>query len=254
MKILISVAIISFNEERNIARCINSVKEFADEIVVIDSFSTDKTVEIAKDLGAKVINQKFLGYIEQKNFAITQCAHKIVFSIDSDEAPDERLKKSILEVKNNFDAAGYSMNRLTNYCGKWIRHCGWYPDVKLRLWVKDKGEWGGKNPHDEFIMDKESKVKHLKGNLLHYSYYSINQHSEQISNFTDISSLLMFEKGKNASLIELFIGPMVSFMRNYVLKLGFLDGFYGLVVCGMTAHSKFLKMIKLRALNLETKK
>src|ERR1041385_5289202 len=131
--IQLSVVIITYNEEKNIVRCLDSIREIADDIVVVDSFSTDKTEMICKEKGVRFIQHKFEGHIEQKNWAITQAKFPFVLSLDADEAPDEELKKEILKVKADANYDGYKMNRLTNYCGKWIRHCGWYPDTKLRI-------------------------------------------------------------------------------------------------------------------------
>ena len=141
--IKLSVVIIAFNEERNIARCLQSVKDIADDILVVDSFSSDKTREIALSYGARVIEHGFEGHIQQKNWAITQSKYPHILSLDADEALSDELKKSIIEAKSNWQFYGYNMNRLTNYCGKWVRYCGWYPDKKLRLWDCRQGEWKG---------------------------------------------------------------------------------------------------------------
>ena len=141
MKVKLSVVIITFNEERDIERCLKSVETVADEIVVVDSYSTDRTEEICKIYKARFIQHSFAGHIEQKNWAIGQASHPHILSLDSDEALDETLRQSILNAKENWQGAGYTMNRMTNYCGKWIRHCGWYPDQKLRLWESNKGRW-----------------------------------------------------------------------------------------------------------------
>ena len=147
----ISAVIITYNEELNLERCLLSLQGIADEIIVVDSFSTDKTVEIAKNFGAHVFQQVFLGYVEQKNFALSKTNYLHVLSLDADEEISEKLRESILEVKENWTHDGYYFNRLTNYGGKWIKHTSWYPSKKLRLWDKRKGEWGGMNPHDKFI-------------------------------------------------------------------------------------------------------
>mgnify|MGYP001233099620 FL=1 len=149
----ISAAIITYNEEKNIERCITSLVNIADEIVVVDSGSNDKTQEIALTLGAKVVINKFEGHIQQKNFAITQTSNEWVISLDADEALSKKLKTSLLKVKEDLKGNGYKFNRLSNYCGKWIKHCGWYPDTKLRLFKKGQGSWKGKNPHDKYILD-----------------------------------------------------------------------------------------------------
>jgi glycosyltransferase involved in cell wall biosynthesis len=248
--IQISVVIITFNEERNIARCLSSVKDIADDIVVVDSFSKDATAHICESLGARFVQHKFDGHIEQKNWAITQAKYSYVLSLDADECLDEQLKKSIQEVKENWNFDAYEMNRLTNYCGKFIRHCGWYPDKKLRLWDSRKGKWGGTNPHDKYeLVDRSAKVGFLKGDLLHYSFYTIEEHYKQVNYFTDIMSKALFNSGKRASLLSLFLNPTVKFLHAYFLRLGFLDGYYGFIVCKISAYATYLKYSKLRALD-----
>ncbi|MEQ8323632.1 MAG: glycosyltransferase family 2 protein [Vicingaceae bacterium] len=242
----LSVVIITRNEERNIRRCLESIKRIADDITVIDSLSTDRTVEICREMGATVYSQEFLGHVEQKNFAITKAKYPHILSLDADEALDETLKKEVQKIKENWSQDGYSMNRLTNYCGKWIYHCGWYPDKKLRLWDSAKGKWEGINPHDEFRLEKGAAASHLAGNILHYSYHSISDHIKQVNYFTDISAKANLMKGKRGSLLQILFSPLVKFFRDYVFKLGFLDGYYGLVICMISSHATFLKYIKMR--------
>lgn len=250
----LSVVIITFNEERNIGDCIDSVKNIADDIIVVDSFSTDKTKEIATSKGARVIENSFKGHIQQKNWAIKQAQYPHILSLDADERPDERMIESIKEVKENWEYDGYYFNRLNNYCGKWLKHCGWYPDKKLRLWDSRKGTWGGKNPHDLFIMDNQAETGHLKGNILHYTYRQISEHIQQIDKFSTIDAQAAFENGKHVSLIKIWIYPKWKFFRDFIIKLGFLDGHYGYVVCKNSAHAKFLRYIKLRELIITHRK
>jgi len=242
----ISVVIITFNEERNIERCLRSVLSVADDIVVVDSFSTDKTEEICSRYPVRFIAHKFEGHIEQKNRAITQAKFPHVLSLDADEELDEQLIKSIAEVKNNWQYDGYYFNRLTNYCGKWIYHCGWYPDKKLRLWDSRKGAWAGENPHDRYDMIPDSTNKYIAGNLNHYSYYSIADHLMQVNKFTDIASRELFKKNKKPSLFDITFRPWWKFVRDYFFRAGFLDGYYGFVICIISAHANFLKYAKLR--------
>lgn len=242
----ISAVIITYNEERNIERCIDSLQGVVDEIVIVDSFSTDGTETICTAKGVKFVQHKFEGHIEQKNYAITQASHPYVLSLDADEALDDELRQSILAVKNNWTADGYKMNRVTNYCGKWIWHGGWYPDTKLRLWKSDKGTWGGLNPHDEFIMEEGTKIIHLKGNLLHYSYYSVEGHVSQMNKFSSISAKSYYDKGKRSNLFLIVTKPLIAFLKAYVLKRGFLSGYYGFVIGIMDAQTTFLKYVKLR--------
>jgi len=248
MQIQLSVVIITFNEEKNIAKCLDSVKNIADDIVVVDSFSTDKTKEICAAKNVRFVEHKFDGHIEQKNFAITQAKNQYVLSLDADEALTDGLQQEILRIKNNWQADGYSFNRLTNFCGTWIKHCGWYPDKKLRLWDTTKGRWGGDNPHDKVIMVKGAITQHINLDILHYSFYTIEQHLKQIDYFTDISSKAAFEKGKTSNGLTIFYKSTFKFFRDYILKLGFLDGYHGYVVCKNSAHAKRLKYTKLRDL------
>ncbi|MBN1118324.1 MAG: glycosyltransferase family 2 protein [Bacteroidales bacterium] len=244
----LSVVIITYNEEKNIGRCIDSVKDIADDIVVVDSYSTDKTKEISIAKGARFVEHTFEGHIQQKNWAITQAKYPHILSLDADELPDERLKKEILKTKENWTADGYYFNRLNNYCGKWLKHSGWYPDRKLRLWDSRKGKWAGQNPHDRFTMTEDATTHYLKGDLLHYSFYSVSQHVLQVNKFTDIGSQAAFNKGKKSSLLQIFFYPKWKFIRDYFIKLGILDGYYGYVVCKISAHAKYLKYVKLREL------
>lgn len=248
--IQLSVVIITFNEEKNIGRCLDSVKDIADEVVIVDSFSTDKTEEICRSKGAHLVQHKFDGHIEQKNWAITQVKFPYVLSLDADEALSDELKKSILAVKNNWTKDGYYMNRLTNYCGKWIHHSGWYPDRKLRLWDSRKGKWGGINPHDKYEMSEGDKATgFLRGDILHYSYYSVEDHYKQVEKFSGISAMALQKQNSRISYPMVFLKAGFKFFRNYFLKLGFLDGKYGFIVCKISARETYLKYLKLYHLN-----
>jgi glycosyltransferase involved in cell wall biosynthesis len=250
----ISVVIITFNEEHNIARCLDSVKDIADDVVVVDSFSTDNTKAICLSKNARFVEHKFEGHIQQKNWAITQALYPHILSLDADEALSEELKSSIITIKNNWEQDGYYMNRLTNYCGKWIHHSGWYPDTKLRLWDSRKGAWGGTNPHDKFEMQAGNKnTEFLKGDILHYSYYNIEQHYKQNEKFANIAAIAMFNMNKKASYHNLIVNTTFKWLRNYIFKLGFLDGKEGWVICKITALGTYLKYKKLLELQKEKK-
>ena len=249
----LSVVIITFNEERNIGRCIGSVLDVADEIVVVDSFSTDKTREICEKSGVKFIEHAFEGHIQQKNFAITQAKYPHQLSLDADEALSGELKSEILKIKNDWQYDGYRMNRLTNYCGKWIHHCGWYPDTKLRLYDSTKGVWGGVNPHDKFELNPGSKVGFLKGDILHYSYYTVEEHIRQAVKFSTIAAKELVGLGKTVSYFQIIVNPVAKFIRNYILRLGFLDGFYGFIICRIAAHETFQKYSKARQIKRSVK-
>jgi glycosyltransferase involved in cell wall biosynthesis len=247
----LSVIIITLNEEKNIGRCIDSVQDIADEIIVLDSFSKDMTEAICMEKGVTFFQHAFDGYIEQKNRALGMAKFDYVLSIDADEAISPELKKSIAEVKENQIADAYTMNRLTYYCGKWIRHSGWYPDTKLRLVLRNKAVWEGINPHDRMSVIEGSTIKHLKGDILHYSYYSISDHVAQANNFTTILANELYRKGKKGSWWRVIFSPISRFLNNYVVNAGFLDGYYGFVICSISAFATYIKYLKLRQLNKE---
>jgi glycosyltransferase involved in cell wall biosynthesis len=244
----ISVVIITFNEEKNIARCIDSVEKIADEIVVVDSFSTDATREICVRKNVKFIEHFFEGHIGQKNFAITQAANDYILSLDADEALSEDLRQAVLQAKQNWQLDAYEMNRLTNYCGKWIRHTDWYPDRKTRLFDRRKAYWGGLNPHDKIILTEGATLGFLKGDILHYSYHSISQHIGQLNYFTDIGARIAFENNKRSGTAKILFSPVIKFFKSYIIRRGFLDGYYGFIVCAISAFASFLKYVKLKEL------
>lgn len=245
----LSVVIITFNEEKNIERCLLSVKDIADEIIVVDSLSTDSTKSICQKYNVRFTEQPFLGYIEQKNFAASLAIFDLVLSLDADEALDETLANSIADVKINWDKDGYFMNRVTNYCGKWIRHGAWYPDKKLRLWNRTKGTWAGVNIHEWYQMTPGSTTGHLKGDILHFSYESIEAHVAQFNKFTSLSAIEMNKSGIKASMSKIYLNPLVNFFKGFFLRLGFLDGYYGTMICFFNAFATYTKYLKLRQLN-----
>lgn len=241
----LSVVIITFNEERNIRRCLESVKDIADEIVVIDSFSTDATEKICSEFNAKFHRHAFDGYIEQKNRALEYAAFPYVLSLDADEGLDETLQQTVREAKKNFSFDAYSMNRLNNYCGKWIYHTGWYPDKKIRLFNKTKGKWTGMNPHDRFELSTRGRVTHLAGNILHYSYYSTEEHYRQAENFSSISASEHFKKGRRSFAIMPYVSAAIKFVKMFLFQKGFLDGKEGFQIARISAFTDYLKHKKI---------
>lgn len=244
----LSAVIITFNEERNLQRCIDSLKGVADEIVVVDSFSTDATKQIAENSGARFLQHPFEGHIQQKNVALAQATHTWVLSLDADEALDETLRQSILAVKSEGKAIGYSMNRLTNYCGHWVRHCGWYPDTKIRLIRNGHGRWKGVNPHDRLELSDSAKPIHLRGDILHYSYYTLNDHLKQIEYFGDIAARELLIRNKKISWPMVVVKVVAQFIKSYFLKLGILDGMTGWTISRMSAYATWRKYTKLKHL------
>lgn len=242
----LSVVIITFNEAINIERCLNSVKKVADEIIILDSFSTDKTVEIATAMGAVVKQQQFLGYVKQKNTALELATNNYVLCLDADEALDESLVEAILKAKVNFSAKAYNFNRFTCYCGRFIKHGSWYPDKKIRLFDKRFAKWGGTDPHDKIELFGEDKtVTHLTGNMLHFSYYTLEEHIFRINQYTTISANALYAKGIRSNWIKILINPFWRFIYGYFIRMGFLDGFYGLIIAINCSHETFQKYIKL---------
>lgn len=249
-KLPLSVVIITFNEERNIARCIDSVSSLAQEVIVVDSFSKDKTKELVVERGAVFLEHAFEGHIQQKNWAWKQASNDWVLSLDADEALDENLMNSIrVALAQEAVLEGYTMNRLTNYCGHWVRYSGWYPDTKLRLFRKGMGEWGGVNPHDRFELDEQVKAGHLEGDILHYSYYSREDHLKQIEYFSDIASKELHEQGKSVSLGMIWIKVIAQYVKNLLLKSGFRDGSTGFTIARLSAFATYRKYIKLQQRN-----
>lgn len=239
---MLSVVIITFNEEHRIKRCIQSVSAIADEVVVVDSLSTDQTAEIARQMGARVVLEPFRGYVAQKNFALEQAGFDWILSLDADEAIDETLKDEIKQLKKHgFSKSVYEANRLNNYCGTWIRHGAWYPDRKIRLFFKNSGRWEGLDPHDRFRPLADIPIIRLKGQILHWSYESKSQHLSKIEKFARIAAHAYFQNGKRSGLLQIWFSPVVRFIRDYILKRGFLDGWAGLTIARITAKEVRLK-------------
>jgi glycosyltransferase involved in cell wall biosynthesis len=245
----LSAAIITYNEEKNIARCLDSLQGIADEIVVVDSFSSDNTKNICQRYNVRFIENKFEGHIQQKNFAISVTTGDWVLSLDADEALDEQLRNAVNEVKKNPVFNGYRMNRLTNYCGHWVRHCGWYPDTKVRLIRKGYAQWTGVNPHDRLDMLHDGKTGFLNGDILHYSYYTREDHLRQIEYFGDIAARELFAKGLRAGWLLIVVKVIAQFFKSYFIKLGILDGHTGLTISRLSAYATFRKYYKLMQLN-----
>jgi glycosyltransferase involved in cell wall biosynthesis len=239
----ISAVIITLNEERNLNRCLESLEGIADEIIIVDSYSTDRTVQIGAMFGAKIINKNFLGYGAQKQFATDQASNDWVISLDADEAISTDLKKSLLLLKEKgVDYDAYKFSRLNNYCGKWIRHCGWYPDFQTRLFNRKKGSWKLNNVHEYWqLNDLKAEIGLVLGDLLHYTFSTIAEHSRQIEKFASLAAKDAVKKGKKASFWKVWAAPKWYFIQKYFFQLGILDGYYGYVICKLSAHAKWLR-------------
>lgn len=241
----LSVVIITYNEEETIARCIDSVRAIADEIIVLDSFSIDKTVAIAKKKGAKVFEEKFQGFTAQKNLVITYSSYQYIFSIDADEVVSEELLNSIqIEKQKDFPADAYEMNRLNFFGTRAVKTCGWYPDTKVRLWNKDLAGWKGGLVHEtwSFLNSKNGGViEKLNGDLFHYTYQTKENLVRQSERFAALAAKTLKEKNLFYLLVKMLFSAAFKFFRNYFFKLGFTEGALGFTICYYQSTEVFLK-------------
>ncbi|HMF74357.1 MAG TPA: glycosyltransferase family 2 protein [Bryobacteraceae bacterium] len=240
----ISATIITFNEERNIARVIESLR-CCDEILVLDSGSNDRTEEIAVKLGARVVDASWRGYATQKNLAAELATHDWILALDADESLSEALEAEIWQIKKagpKFDA--FTMPRLAQYLGRWILHSGWYPDRKVRLFDRRKAKWVGDFVHESVKV--EGAVGHLQSNLLHFTCSSLSEHLRSLDSYTTLAAEEIVTRGKSMGYARLLLDPPWTFFRTYVLKLGILDGLEGLTIAYMAGLYNFVKYSKAR--------
>jgi glycosyltransferase involved in cell wall biosynthesis len=240
----ITATIITLNEERNIARAIESLR-CCDEILILDSGSTDRTVELAEKLGVRVIEAGWRGYAGQKNWAAEQAAHDWILSLDADEALSEALEAEIWTLKKSgprYD--GYTMPRLARYLGKWILHSGWYPDRKIRLYDRSKGRWVGDFVHESVQVD--GRVGQLESAILHFTCESLSEHIKTMERYTTLAAQEIAARKIPVSLWRQIADPPWTFFKSYVLQRGFLDGREGLAIAYMAAFYTFLKYAKAR--------
>lgn len=240
----ISATIITFNEEKNIRQCLESVK-WVYEIIVVDSFSNDRTAAIAKEYTEKVIQREWPGYVKQKQFALEQATGDWILCLDADESlspeASEEIKNRILDGSTSAD--GFMFPRLSFYLGRWIKHGGWYPDRKLRLVRKGKARWGGEDPHDKLILNGEAE--RLQGKILHYVYSNISKQLKTVDSFSTVSAQQWHSQGKRFNLFLMLVKPPIRFLERYLWKRGFLDGMAGFVIAVISSYYVFLKYCKL---------
>lgn len=243
MKVMISATIITLNEENDLPRCLKSL-DFVDEIILVDSGSTDHTVDIARGLGAKVIHESWHGYGAQKNFAMGQCKHSWVLNIDADEIITPDLKEEILNqvcLKNS--AAGYAFARKTFYMGRWIRYGGWYPNYVTRLVQKENASWTEPNVHEELMVTGE--IKRLKNPMLHFTFTDLSDQIRTNMRYAKQGALDLKYHHETPSLVKLLTKPIAKFTETYIFKRGFLDGLPGFIISVNAAHSMFMKYVYL---------
>ena len=237
----ISATIVALNEEANIARAIASLG-CAVEIVVVDSGSADRTREIAAGLGARIVEEPWRGYAAQKNFASAAAAHDWILSIDADEALTPELAAEIAALGDDPPFRGYNMPRLAQYLGRWIRHSGWYPDRKIRLFDRRRGAWAGAYVHESVRLD--GPAGQLHGNLLHYTCNSLSEHLRTLDRYTTLAAQEVLARNAPVPTRRLLADPAWTFVRTYVFRRGFLDGPQGLAIAWMAALYTFLKYAK----------
>ena len=252
MAVPVTATIITFNEAANIEAALASLS-WADEIIVVDSESTDNTTEIARTFTDKVIVRPWPGYVAQKNFAAEQASHDWIFSLDADERVTPELAAEVKAAldhdrrdvgeSNRPRAAGYRVPRVTFHLGRWMRSTDWYPDYQLRLYDRRRARWAGKYVHESVKVD--GAVADLKSELQHYAYRDLAHHFQTMDRYTTLAARQMFEDGRRAGFVDLLVHPPAAFFRNYVLRGGFRDGVPGLIVSAMNARYVGLKFAKL---------
>lgn len=242
-KFSISACIITLNEESRIRDCLESLK-WVDEIIVVDSFSTDKTVDICKEYTDRVYQRPWPGNIDQKNYAISLARNDWILSLDADERLSPELAMEIQDaIRNPSDTQGFFFPRLSFYLKRWIYHGDWYPDYQLRLFRKDHGQWKGTNPHGRVSVN--GKTRYLKHNIYHFNYKNFSHQLRTIDNYSNIFADIIIEKGKGFHLSQLIFRPLYKFIRVYIIKMGFLDGLPGFILAVSNAFYIFVKYVKL---------
>ena len=244
----ISATVITFNEEDNIAAALESLA-WADEIIVVDSESTDRTVEIARRFTDRIYVRAWPGYSAQKNFAARQASFDWIFSLDADERVSEGLASELKKLKRETEpaVAAFEMPRLTFYLGRWIRHSGWYPDHKVRLYNRKAASFEGEFVHESVKVN--GRTERLSGDILHYTVRNASDHHQRIDRYTTLAARELYQKGKRSTRLSLLISPASAFLRSYIIKLGFLDGAEGVAIARFAAHYVFLKNLKLWEMN-----
>jgi len=250
----ISAMIITLNEERNIARCIEALLPVADEVVVLDAFSTDKTKEICEKYKVRFEQKEWMGYSASKNYLNSLASYDYILSIDADEVLSPELSEEILKLKEEeYENAVFRVNRLTNYLGTWIYHSGWYPDWKIRLFPKKITKWEGEYVHEELAFSDDFVEHDLKGHLFHYSYHSLEDHKQRADKYSALTARKHFVAGKKVSLVHPYLSGVGRFVSMYLLKKGILDGKRGFQIAWISAKSNIFKYKELRRLNEEDK-
>ncbi len=243
--IQLSVVVITYNEEENIERCLRSIVSIADEILLVDSFSTDNTVAIAESMGARVVQNPFKGFIQQRSFAVKNAKYDHILALDADEVVSAELLESLKAAKQNWTHDCFYNNRLNKFGKRWIRHGAWYPDRKMRFFDRRKVSFGGVEPHDEIVPVENASTAFLKGDLQHNMHENIFERIQKINEFSTVAARSLNKKGVKGTYFRLLYKPFARFWGDYLFKWGVLDGFYGFFLACASAHYAFYREAKL---------
>ena len=240
----VSVVVITHNEEENLHRCLKSL-DWADEIILVDAESEDRTVQIAKEYTDKVYIHPWGGFVEQRNWALKQATHQWVLFLDADEVVSPQLRGELeaLKDKGMRGYSGFEIPRRSFYLGDWVGHCGWYPNYQLRLFDRKRGKWVGRVVHER--VEVEGKVGRLKGEIFHYPYPNLSIHLQKINSYTSLKAEELYQRGKSFHLLDLFLRPLGKFIKMYFIRLGFLEGIRGFIISCFGAYYIFLGYAKL---------
>ncbi len=249
----ISAVVITYNASASIGKCIDALKKVSDEIIVIDSFSTDDTPHICKQKSINLFQQSWLGFGPQKNFGISKASNNYILSIDADEIISDELAASIIAEKNKGLIGLYSLLFLHHYYFDFAKHGVAGPEPKTRMFDKTKVTWNEREVHEALIIPEGEKIKQLKGYLFHYSYASISHQINKINNYTSLGAKQLYKKGKKHFLLKMIFSPPANFIVSYFIRLGFLDGIHGFVLASFAAHESFVKYAKLWEMEMKEK-
>lgn len=244
-KIQLSVVVITCNEEKNIARCLHSVMPVADEIIVVDSFSTDHTKQICLQFGVKYFEHAFESFGKQKDFAVQQARYHHILSLDADEVLSEPLRYAVSLVKDCWINDCYAFNRVTSFCGYWVRHGAWYPDRVTRLFDRRMAGWSGEL-HEKVLPRKRNAVGFLKGNLLHYSYSSVSHYLQKTELYTGMAAKMLYERNTHPNMYHFYLKTLYRFFYAFFIRKGFKDGYMGYLIARLDAQRLFIKYVKLK--------
>lgn len=249
----ISAVIITYNEEERLPPLLQSLEGVVEEIVVVDCHSTDETAKIARRFGCRVLERDWTSYADQKNYGNSQASHPWILSLDADERLSAELRQEIVALKpSDPECAGFSMPRRVFYLGRWIRHGGWYPDRRVRLFRRERARWEGEFVHEKLIVDGE--IRPLRGDILHFTYRHITDHMRRINLFSELAAKKLYAQQKKCRWYHLVFLPPLRFWRIYFFRLGLLDGFPGLVIAVMSSYAIFARYAKLKEIWLRSER